>query len=302
MNDDGPNQDILAPLSHQSLRITRHLDLARLLSDAAWNSYTEEPCTLAPPNRPCRSSARAGSQLRILNSGSAGGEANPVVIPLTVGIGPANALFLCRKKHSVDLLTMYAFSDNLSSMSMVLFPPAKGCRMSIRTRYFRHHWSSGAVERWAVAILMLVICGTALSQIRPDSRDRLYPTLLDKGSRITDGQTQKVQALFDTIESAIIAGKIDKFSDHFDKQVFVNITRGESGYFSSDQATSLLQHYLSTRKVVSFRFTRSSEKGFTPYATGRLVTIYNGSQESAQVYVSCSWQKSGWVIGQFNIY
>ncbi len=156
--------------------------------------------------------------------------------------------------------------------------------------------------RWFPLILVLFVFDQSYSQIHRDNRDRLYPTLLDKESRITDIQTQKVRTLFHSIEDGIVGGDIDKFSNHFDKQIFVNITRGENGYFSSGQAASLLQHYFATRKVLSFKFSRLNEQGPTPYATGRMVSIYKGAQESAQVYVSCSWQTSEWVIGQFNIY
>jgi hypothetical protein len=156
--------------------------------------------------------------------------------------------------------------------------------------------------RWIAIILVLTVSCESYSQVRRDNRERLFQTLLDKESRVTDDQVQKARNLFKIIEEGIVKGNVGKFSSHFDRQIFVNITRGESGYFSSDQAASLLQHYFGTRKVVSFEFSRLSEKGLTPYATGRLVSIYKGSLESAQVYVSCSWQSTGWVIGQFNIY
>ncbi len=156
--------------------------------------------------------------------------------------------------------------------------------------------------RRAVIILVCFAFVHSFSQVRTDNQDRLYPTLLDKGSRLTEAQAQKIQELFKTIEGGILDADVSKFSRHFDKQIFVNITSGESGYFSSEQAASLLQHYMATRKVVSFNFSRLNDKGMTPYATGRLVSIYRGTQESAQVYVSCSLQSKEWVIGQFNIY
>jgi len=156
--------------------------------------------------------------------------------------------------------------------------------------------------KWIFNILLLFAFSISYSQVRRENQDRLYPTPLDSESRVSNVQLMKVRTLFETIEQAIPDGAVDRFSNHFDKQIFVNITRGENGYFSSDQAASLLQHYLETRKVISFKFSRVNEKGATPYATGRLVSIYRGTLESAQVYVSCSLQASEWVIGQFNIY
>lgn len=154
----------------------------------------------------------------------------------------------------------------------------------------------------SIPILVLFLATVTLSQVRRDNKERLLPTLLDKGSRTTEAQVQEAHTMFQTIEDGILAGNVGKFSHNFDRQIFVNITRGENGYFSSGQAASLLQHYMGSRKVVSFKFSRLSDKGPTPYATGRLVSIYRGTLETSQIYVSCSWQASGWVIGQFNIY
>ncbi len=151
-------------------------------------------------------------------------------------------------------------------------------------------------------MLAILFTAVSMSQVRPDGSDRTMPTLLDKGSHMSDTQTEAVRSLFQTIEGGIVAGDVNRFSRHFDHQIFVNITSGENGYFSSGQAASLLQHFLGSRKVVSFTFSRINDKGPTPYATGRLVSIYRGTLESSQVYVSCSWQQSRWVIGQFNIY
>jgi hypothetical protein len=156
--------------------------------------------------------------------------------------------------------------------------------------------------KWIPVILTLIFLSQSYSQVRHDNQERLYPTLLDKESRVSDDQVEKARSLFQTVEKGIVEGTVDKFSHNFDNQIFVNITKGESGYFSSGQAASLLQHYFGTRKIVSFEFSRMSEKGLTPYATGRLISIYRGSMESAQVYVSCTWQSTKWVIEQFNIY
>lgn len=156
--------------------------------------------------------------------------------------------------------------------------------------------------KWILIILACFGTGDGFAQVRQLPGNNRYAPLLDKGSQVTDIQVRQAKALLETIEAGIAEGNISSFSKHFDKQVFVNITKGESGYFSSNQTSSLLHHYIAGRKIVSFRFSRVNEKGISPYATGRLVTLYRGSQESAQIYVSCSWQDSRWVIGQFNIY
>jgi hypothetical protein len=82
----------------------------------------------------------------------------------------------------------------------------------------------------------------------------------------------------------------------------VNMSGGESGYFSANQTVSILQRYLSGRTSLSFEFSRYNDLGPTPYATGRLTSISRGRRESAQIYVSLRHQDSRWVITQFNIY
>jgi hypothetical protein len=151
-------------------------------------------------------------------------------------------------------------------------------------------------------VILFILSIEAGAQVRRLPSDSRTTTLLDQRTRVTEIQLQQAKTLLEIVEKGIVEGNIQSFVQQFDKQVFVNITRGQSGYFSADQAASLLQHYLSSRKILSFKFSRMNEKGLSPYATGRLIVLHRGTQESSQVYVSCSWIESKWVIGQFNIY
>jgi hypothetical protein len=117
----------------------------------------------------------------------------------------------------------------------------------------------------------------------------------------TPGQTE-ARKLFEIIERGIVSSTFAPVSTHFAQQVFVNMSGGESGYFSAHQTVSILQQYLASRTSLSFEFSRFSDTGSTPYATGRLTFNSRGRRESAQVYVSLRFQDSRWVINQFNIY
>jgi hypothetical protein len=108
--------------------------------------------------------------------------------------------------------------------------------------------------------------------------------------------------LFGIIERSILSASLTSASSHFAQQVFVNMSGGESGYFSANQTVSILQRYFSSRSSLAFEFSRFSETGSTPYATGRLMFTARGRRESAQIYVSLRFQDSRWVISQFNIY
>ena len=89
---------------------------------------------------------------------------------------------------------------------------------------------------------------------------------------------------------------------HFAPQVFVNMSGGESGYYSASQTASILQRYFSSRTAISFEFSRYKDIGSAPFATGRFVYVVRGRRESAQIYVSLRYLDSRWVINQFNIY
>ena len=112
----------------------------------------------------------------------------------------------------------------------------------------------------------------------------------------------ETRKLFAVIEEGIVISPFGLTPTQFAQQVFVNMPGGESGYFSANQTASVLQRYFSSRASLSFEFSRYSDSGSTPYATGRLNFTSRGRRESAQIYVSLRFQDSKWVIGQFNIY
>lgn len=115
-------------------------------------------------------------------------------------------------------------------------------------------------------------------------------------------QQTEVRRLFKSIEQNIIGSSLSLASVPFAEQVFVNTSTGESGYFSANQTVTILQRYLSARSLLSFEFSRLSDGGSTPFATGRLTFISGGRRESAQIYVSLRYKDSRWVVSQFNIY
>lgn len=91
--------------------------------------------------------------------------------------------------------------------------------------------TSARIMQWGLIIISLFVAVEASAQVRPTNRERLYPALLDKESGITDAQVQKVRTLFQTVESGILEGDIGAFSGHFDKQLFVNISREKAVIF-----------------------------------------------------------------------
>lgn len=172
-------------------------------------------------------------------------------------------------------LTLFGFSDTLSL-----------------------HMQSTAL----VVMAILVVLQSTEAQL-PGKRilPRKVPAITRELQSRTSSQAD-ARRLFALIELSIANSSLASVSTHFARQVFVNMSGGESGYFSANQTVSILQRYCSNRTSLAFAFSRFSDTGSTPFATGRLTFSSRGRRESAQVYVSLRFQDSRWVISQFNIY
>ena len=153
--------------------------------------------------------------------------------------------------------------------------------------------------RWLILIALIFFPLHAQIQ-HPDAR--LKKDLLDTPSVRLVQQNTRIASVFKMIEYGIQRCDVDEFKKELGTMVSIAIGSSERGYYSMHQAASVLSGYFSRRRSVSFAFSRIYVKGSAPYATGRLLYIQKGTQESAQVYVSLTKQESRWVINQFNIY
>ena len=111
-----------------------------------------------------------------------------------------------------------------------------------------------------------------------------------------------ISEIFRKVEFGLKTNSINNFKDDFGEIVSMTIGSGEHGYYSANQAVSVLVNYFSEQRLSSFEFSAINEKVSIPYATGRFIYIQKGIQKSAQVYISLTLQDSIWVISQFNIY
>lgn len=152
--------------------------------------------------------------------------------------------------------------------------------------------------KWLLIILLLTY--SAEAQPNQQSDARIKKDLSDTPNVRVD--KQKAAAVFKIIEHGIQKCAVDEFDKQLGTMVSIAIGSNARGYFSMNQAASVLTGYFSRRKPISFEFSRIYEKGTAPYATGRLIYVQKGNQESVQVYVSLTRQDSRWVVNQFNIY
>jgi len=112
----------------------------------------------------------------------------------------------------------------------------------------------------------------------------------------------RIAEIFQKVELGLQTNTVIKFKKELGEIIFMTISSDEHGYYSANQAVSVLVNYFSEHHLVSFNFSRIHEEDSAPYATGRFIYVQKGIQKSAQVYVSLTQQDTHWVISQFNIY
>jgi hypothetical protein len=151
-------------------------------------------------------------------------------------------------------------------------------------------------------LAIVLFSSFSLAQVKQESESPLPKDTLRKPYTRLNQQHSRVLAIFQNIEHGLQMCTVETFDREFGTMVSIAIGSGERGYFSMNQAASVLTEYFSAHRPISFEFSHIYEKGNAPYATGRLVYVHKGNQGSIQVYVSLTRQDSRWVINQFNIY
>jgi hypothetical protein len=123
----------------------------------------------------------------------------------------------------------------------------------------------------------------------------------DPHGLVRDLESSSPSELFTLVETAVRSADVASLAKSFGRQVYVNLKGGESGYFSANQASYILQSFFTPRRPLSFSFSTIQLEG-DPFATGSGTFLLKGTRETLQLYVSVSRQGDRWVISQFNVY
>ena len=109
-------------------------------------------------------------------------------------------------------------------------------------------------------------------------------------------------AAFEKIESSIAAGNVEMLSGYFSSQMYLSLSNGISGYYSSNQAYYVLEDFFKNYRVMDFKFNnvKNGEED-NVYATGLYNYILNEKRETAQAYVSIKLTGKKWKITQLTI-
>ena len=107
--------------------------------------------------------------------------------------------------------------------------------------------------------------------------------------------------IFHEIQNGISSGKVSNFSKYFNQQIFLSLSNGVNGYYSSNQAYYVLVEYFKLYHPTSFELGDIQDDESDVYATGSYNYVYKGKRDMAQVYVSLKNTGKKWKITQITI-
>lgn len=119
---------------------------------------------------------------------------------------------------------------------------------------------------------------------------------------INNGNKVKIQKIiFSDIESGIVNSDVKKFSHYFSSQPYISLVNGVNGYYSSNQTYYILEDFLNSFKVVSFKMEETKTEGSVSYGKGDYYFEKKGRREVAHLYITLNKSGNKWYITQISI-
>lgn len=112
---------------------------------------------------------------------------------------------------------------------------------------------------------------------------------------------ESYHSALDEIGQGISSGNISSIYSLFSSQIYLNLSNGVSGYYSSNQAYYVIQEFLKTHQVISLNINDIQEDEENVYATGAYSSLVKGKRESSQIYISLKRSNKKWKITQITI-
>jgi hypothetical protein len=121
------------------------------------------------------------------------------------------------------------------------------------------------------------------------------------GRKDTHSSKESYRSVLDEITAGISSGNIASISNLFSSQIYLNLSNGVSGYYSSNQAYYVIKEFLKTHQVISLKISDTQEDEENVYATGAYSFLEQGKKESSQIYISLKRSSKKWKITQITI-
>jgi hypothetical protein len=144
-------------------------------------------------------------------------------------------------------------------------------------------------------ISFLFLLFVFFSMISFPQETQQYKDIDNQGNAVT------ARSAFEKIENSISTGNVESLSGFFSSQMYLSLSNGISGYYSSNQAYYVLADFFKNYHVTAFKFNSINDGEDNIYATGLYNFILNEKRESAQVYVSIKLTGKDWKITQLTI-
>lgn len=146
--------------------------------------------------------------------------------------------------------------------------------------------------------------GRGRQMLQPQGTGRmLLPA--DSTSRIREGAPQAARTdahtLLAAVEEGLADADVSRFSLSFASTTSLNLSGGESGTFSANQAHYVLQNYLRSRRLVGLSLAVSPE-GDAPYGSGTATLHGRGGRGEVRVFVALRRAGDRLVITQITIH
>lgn len=103
------------------------------------------------------------------------------------------------------------------------------------------------------------------------------------------------------IEESIKNSDVLKLAKYINSQTYFSLLGNLNGYYTTNQAFYILEDFLKTHKIQSFKFNQVNSDANNPYATGTLYYENKGRRNKSQVYISLKRIGENWIISQLSI-
>ncbi|MCK9426923.1 MAG: DUF4783 domain-containing protein [Ignavibacteriaceae bacterium] len=121
------------------------------------------------------------------------------------------------------------------------------------------------------------------------------------GEPVQEIRNQKKELqIFSDIEKTFSSGNISLISGYFPSQIYLSLSSGINGFYSSNQAFYILQDFFQFYQPIAFKFTQRSESE-NGFATGTFSFEYKNKKGTAQVFISVEYSGAKWKISLITI-
>ena len=108
----------------------------------------------------------------------------------------------------------------------------------------------------------------------------------------------KCKQVFTSIAEGVKYSNIFYITPYFGSEVYLNILKNESGYYSPEQARYIIENFLVNNPVNSFKWKLSNRTENYAFATGKYKYNKNGFVSSYGISVSLKYEVDTWLIDQ----